>query len=56
VRVADLLIWSFPRVNNPKRWHRKSMYRALAKWAVPAGKRGYWRANAALQRLINPPE
>jgi hypothetical protein len=52
-RVSDLLEYSYPRVDAPKRWHRKSMYRALRRWGVNVG-RGLWAPNAELAEQISP--
>jgi len=50
-RVSDLLEHSYPRVDTPKRWHRKSMYRALKRWGVNAGY-GKWAPNDELLARI----
>lgn len=50
-RVSDLLEYSYPRIDAPKRWHRKSMYRALRRWGVNVGY-GKWVPNRELERKI----
>jgi hypothetical protein len=45
-----LLEWSYLR-DEPKRWHRKSMYRALKRWGVNVGY-GKWAPNADLMKRI----
>jgi len=49
--VAHLLEWSYSKIDRPKRWHRKSMYRALKRWGVNVGY-GKWAANTALEAQI----
>jgi hypothetical protein len=56
-RVNDLLEWTYPRVDKPKRWHRTSVHRAVKRWAIVVGKTGngygnLWLPNAELMRRI----
>jgi hypothetical protein len=47
VPFSDLMEWSYVN-RQPWRW---PIYRALKRWGEPAGRRGYWQANAELRQL-----
>src|SRR5262245_59584678 len=55
VGIRTLLAWCFPRVTEPKAWHRTSVHRAARRFLVVVGKVGranLWGPNAELARLI----
>jgi len=57
VCIRDLLAWAYPGIAKPTIWHRKSVHRAVKRWAVVVGKTGngygnLWAANAELERAI----
>jgi hypothetical protein len=48
VQFSDLVAWCYCNCR-PWRW---PIYRALKRYGVPAGQRGWWRPNDELARLI----
>jgi hypothetical protein len=56
--IRDLLVRAFPRATEHKHWMRKSVHRALPKFAIPIGRlerRGrpiIWMPNAEICRLV----
>jgi hypothetical protein len=52
VPFSELTLACYPEVTKPLRWHRKSVYRALAYSGAPTGQRGWWRPAPWLAALI----
>jgi hypothetical protein len=51
VRFEDLTAWCY--AGNRRPW-RVPIYRALKRYGVPAGQRGWWLPNTELAELISP--